>query len=141
MKSITSKRSYLLLSNFNTSNLMKLYTTFLYGFSTENMIWFIKQTARRKQCVQPKTATIFHFVFHLSFTITIHSTLAVLTLNYSYLIDGGMAIKSCHHFTTQSNFTKQFILPLHHTSQTWTNSIIHHIAIYTESQSNNNNNT
>jgi hypothetical protein len=33
-----------------------LSTTLLYDFSTENMIWFIKQTAQRKQCVQPKTA-------------------------------------------------------------------------------------
>jgi hypothetical protein len=33
-----------------------LSTTLLYNLSTENMIWFIKQTAQRKQCVQPKTA-------------------------------------------------------------------------------------
>jgi hypothetical protein len=56
-KSTTSKRSDLWLSNFNTSKILKLSTTFLYVFSTENIIYFIKQTARRKQYVQPKTAT------------------------------------------------------------------------------------
>jgi hypothetical protein len=33
-----------------------LSTTLLYDLSTENMIWFIKQTAQQKQCVQSKTA-------------------------------------------------------------------------------------
>jgi hypothetical protein len=46
VKNITSKRSDLWLSNFNTSNIIKLSTTFLYGISTENMIQFIKETAR-----------------------------------------------------------------------------------------------
>jgi hypothetical protein len=33
-----------------------LSTTLLYDFSTENMIWFIKQTVQQKQRMQPKTA-------------------------------------------------------------------------------------
>jgi hypothetical protein len=56
VKSTTLKRSGLWLSNFCTSKIIMLSTTLLYGFSTENMIWFIKQTAQQKQCVQPKTA-------------------------------------------------------------------------------------
>jgi hypothetical protein len=40
----TKARSCLWLLDFNTSKIIKLPTTFLYGFSTENMIWFIKHT-------------------------------------------------------------------------------------------------
>ena len=56
VKSTTPKRSGLWLSTFCTSKIIMLSTTLLYDFSTENMIWFIKQTAQLKQCVQPKTA-------------------------------------------------------------------------------------
>jgi hypothetical protein len=38
MKSIASKRSDLSLSNFNTSKIIRLSTTFLNDFSTENII-------------------------------------------------------------------------------------------------------
>jgi hypothetical protein len=38
VKNITPKRSDLWLSNFNTNKIIKLSTTFLYGFSTDNMI-------------------------------------------------------------------------------------------------------
>jgi hypothetical protein len=62
VKSTTPKRSGLWLSNFSTSKIIMLSTTLLYDFSTENMIWFIKQIARRKQCMQPKT-TINKFQF------------------------------------------------------------------------------
>jgi hypothetical protein len=35
-----------------------LSITLLYDFSTENMIWFIKQTAQHKQCVQPQNELV-----------------------------------------------------------------------------------
>jgi hypothetical protein len=55
VKSTTPKRLGLWLSNFSTSKIIMLSTTLLYDLSTENMIWFIKQTAQQKQCVQSKT--------------------------------------------------------------------------------------
>jgi hypothetical protein len=64
VNNITHKLSDLWLSNFNTSKIIMLSTTLLYDFSTENIIWFIKQTAQQKQCVQPKT-TINNFSFHI----------------------------------------------------------------------------
>jgi hypothetical protein len=48
VKSTTLKRSGLWLSTFYTSKVIMLYTTLLYDFFTENMIWFMKQTAQRK---------------------------------------------------------------------------------------------
>jgi hypothetical protein len=64
VKSTTPKQSGLWLSNFSTSKIIMSSTTLLYDFSIENMIWFIKQTAQLKQCVQPKTA-INKFSFYL----------------------------------------------------------------------------
>jgi hypothetical protein len=72
-------------SNFNTSKIIKLSTTFLYGFSTENKIWVIKHITRGNQCVQYKTATN---NFQLLFTSKINHDLATgITLTLYRLLE------------------------------------------------------
>jgi hypothetical protein len=58
VKSTTPKRSGLRLSNFSTSKIIMLSTTLLYDFSTENMIWFIKQTTQKNNVCSRKQQSI-----------------------------------------------------------------------------------
>jgi hypothetical protein len=52
MKSITSKRSGLWLSDFNKSKIIKLCTTFLYDFSIENIVYLTRLHAQPKLYTQ-----------------------------------------------------------------------------------------
>jgi hypothetical protein len=82
VKSTTPKRSGLWLSNFCTSKIIMLSTTLLYDLSTENMIWFIKQTAQQEQCVQPKTTITKFQLLYNSRIWHVLETWIVLTLYY-----------------------------------------------------------
>jgi hypothetical protein len=63
VKSTTPKQSGLWVSNFSTSNIMRLSTTLLCGFSTENMISLSNiQYTENSTCI-PKQQLI-HFSFY-----------------------------------------------------------------------------
>jgi hypothetical protein len=59
VKGTTTKQSGLWLSNFSTSKIIMLSTTLLYNFSTENMIWFIKQQHNENNACSPKQQSIY----------------------------------------------------------------------------------
>ena len=53
LKSITPKSSGLKSLNFRTNNIRKLYTTFVFNISTENIICITKLSLQQKMHMQP----------------------------------------------------------------------------------------